>query len=92
MSDWLTSTTNLVSCAFPDGLRGEEYYATLHILDQYMGQRNLADVIASFTRIPFGRVYNDVLGAADPRASAEVLERVRARLDACGFEQWIAEP
>ena len=92
----LASTHRMLVAAFPNGIGGEEYLATIALLAEHMSIRCLSEAIA----LAFGGfgvhyhvAYNDVLKVASKTSSPspEVVDRVRAMLVAAGYEQWIRE-
>ena len=91
----LASTHRMLVAAFPDGVTGEDYLGTIALLYDYMSNRCLAEAMALALGdfgVSYHTVYNDI-GRAVPAAavSAVVLARVRARLTAAGYEDWIHE-
>jgi hypothetical protein len=67
--DHLRMTTDLLSRAFPLGIRESEYSELLEVLYPCMADENLALVIAHSTGRDLGSVLNDVLGAGARVAS-----------------------
>lgn len=82
-------TLELLTHAFPSGLVGDEYFATMAILSDHMSMRNLTDVLAMFTKMDHATIANDVYGADTRVLSPELLEKVTRRLEESGLERWI---
>lgn len=91
LPDYLSSTYRLVAAAFPGGIDIASYLPLLRLLGEHMSQRNLADVIAAHTGREVGLVYNDVLHSDSAPVPDEQMDRVRAMLEAAGFETWKTE-
>jgi hypothetical protein len=93
---YLRSTVDLITIAFPSGLAQDEYLALLGILGAETSFRALADAVSLAT----GRDYIDVLHDAYGSQSEvrhlyepppEVFARVRQRLNEAGYERWRQE-
>jgi hypothetical protein len=89
----LASTHRMLVAAFPDGVAGEDYLATIALLHGYMSARCLAETMVlafgSFG-VTYHTVYNDIGRVASPDVFLpDVLTRVRARLTAAGYEDWL---
>ncbi|MBA3923862.1 MAG: DUF3349 domain-containing protein [Nostocaceae cyanobacterium] len=91
----LVSTYHLLQCAFPQGIREQEYFPLLSILYEQMSDRSLAQVIAEFTGKEYPVVLNDVyrVGGAEAFSSAveEVIDSVKQKLIHCDYEKWLLE-
>ncbi|MEM8829182.1 MAG: DUF3349 domain-containing protein [Cyanobacteria bacterium P01_G01_bin.19] len=88
----LRSTYELIRSSFPDGIDRDSYLPLLAILEQDMSDRNLAETISYYTKQDYSKVLNDVWAAQSTSIpSPESLERVKTRLLACGYEEWLNE-
>ena len=86
----LESTHQMLRCAYPDGVPDYDYRALLYVLAQTMSQRQEATAMEVTFNMDYFNVYQDVLGAGEP--PPEVLERVKRRLEQCGYAAWLVEP
>lgn len=86
----LTSTCQLIKCAFPQGIDEQIYLPLLKILYEHMSDRSLAQVIAEYTGKDYYRVLNDVyrVGSIDT-FSSEIIEFVKQKLMNCGYQEWL---
>jgi hypothetical protein len=92
VAPYLLSTYKLIRCAFPHGIDSESYFPLLALLDEHMSHRCLAQVIAQYTGKDYYLVLNDVYGVKsthEPCSTA--IAKVRARLLACGYSEWLEE-
>jgi hypothetical protein len=88
----LRSTYRLIQAAFPQGIDGDAYLPLLALLSQNLADRNLADILALAFGIDYGRALNDLYRArTTAMPSAAALERVKSRLLACGYADWLSE-
>ena len=88
----LKSTCELIDRAFPDGVDTESYFPLLALLESEMSDRNLAETIAYFTKRDYEEVLNDTYAVKSLSIpSAEAIDRVKTRLIACGYEEWLNE-
>jgi hypothetical protein len=91
----LQPTAAMVRAAFPNGISDDDYLPLLAALSEGMGQRALAHLMAALTGKPSPGVYNDVLGIQSPtdasKPSPEQVEEVKRRLQAHGYDDWLAE-
>ena len=92
ISPSLLSTYELIKRAFPNGIDSESYLPLLALLYDEMSDRCLAEVIAGYTGKDYYLVLNDVykVGATD-FSGDRVIARVKQRLLACGYQQWLDE-
>jgi hypothetical protein len=88
--DYLRDTYNLLICAFPEGLRDEEYWPLLSILHSTMSFRTIADVLSVIARKDWVEVYNDASGfGVDLALPLEKVDTVKRKLEGCGYEEWL---
>ena len=91
--EYLQSLYDLLSSAFPNGIASEHYLPVLFMLYEYMSDRNLAEIVGTFTGKNCYRVLNDVyrIGSSDDIPSQEHIESVKKKLMEHGFEEWTQE-
>ena len=90
--DYLQDTYDLLKCALPDGIPDEEYWPVLSLLHRVMSFWTIADVLSVLTNKERSEVYNDASGfGLDPLPSPEAVEKVKQKLDACGYEEWLKQ-
>lgn len=87
----LQSTYQLIKCAFPNGIESQVYLPLLALLYDEMSDRNLAEVVACYTGKDYGVVLNDMYRVSTDIPSAEAITKVKQRLLACGYEDWLEE-
>lgn len=85
------ATLKLLQCAFPDGLREEEYFPLLNILRQDMTIRAASSLVGMLLFKGYLDVYNDALGANSSRHTLDtnVIKDLEHRLEACGYKVWL---
>ncbi len=90
--DYLLRTYDMLRCAFPDGVKHDDYLPLLAALAVNMSDRNAATIVSLFADRDYAHSYNDVLRvqSTDIPDPADVL-RVKQRLLACGYENWLKE-
>ena len=90
---YLEDTYNMLKCAYPDGLPESDYIPLLAILHEIMSFRNIPDVLAVLAGKDRWLVFNDAMGFSiddpDYHFTQDDIDRVKARLLPCGFEQWV---
>ncbi|MGK7875804.1 MAG: DUF3349 domain-containing protein [Xenococcaceae cyanobacterium] len=92
IAPYLLSTYKLIQCAFPDGVEAEAYFPLLALLYDEMSNRNLAEVVAHYTRKDYYLILNDVYRVKSTDVpSPQAIAKVRRRLLACGYEDWLDE-
>lgn len=92
IASYLLSTYRLINCAFPDGIDPELYLPLLALLYDEMSDRNLAEVVATYTGKDYYRVLNDVYHVNSTHAlEVEAIAKVRQRLLPCGYEKWLEQ-
>ena len=90
--DYLHATYDMLKCAFPDGVPEEEYWSVMVLIHPYMSFRALADVLSAVTNKDNFWVYNDATGfGLDPLPDPAETEKVKQKLDACGYDAWVEE-
>jgi hypothetical protein len=88
--DYLQDIHFLLKCAFPNGISDEEYWPVLSLLHQVMSFRTIAKVLSVLSNKHRTEVFNDASGyGLDPPPPLEDVERVRQKLNACGYEDWL---
>ena len=85
----LKSMCRLLRCAYPDGVPDADCDALLHLLAQTRSRRQEAMAMAATFNMDYDFVCNDIRGAGS--SPPEVIERVRRRLEQCGYSTWPAE-
>lgn len=53
-----------------------------------MSDRNLALIMTYFTDKPSEVILNDIYKSCHMQFTSKLLDKVRDKLDKCGFEQW----
>lgn len=92
VAPYLLSTYKLIQCAFPNGVDSESYLPLLALLYDEMSDRCLAKVVAKYTGKDYYIVLNDVYGVGSTdKPSPEAVAKVKQRLLACGYEEWLKE-
>ena len=86
--EYLKSTYNMIAETFPNGICEEYYWVILHLLYEYMSDRNLALVMSYFMDKPLEVIVNDIYKACQMKFASELSGKVKDRLDKCGFEEW----
>lgn len=88
--DYLQDTYAMLKCAFPNGVTDEEYWSILSILHQVMSFWTIADVLSALTNKERIEVYNDASGfGLDAPPNIDDVERVKSKLRACGYDEWL---
>lgn len=77
--------------AFPNGVCEEEYWIILYLMYDYMSDENLALIMSFFINKPLGIIENDIYRVCQMKFDSNLLEKVKNRLDKCGFEEWKKE-
>ncbi|MDB9510259.1 DUF3349 domain-containing protein [Kamptonema animale CS-326] len=88
IAPYLLSTYKLIGRAFPNGINQEDYLPLLALLYEQMSDRNLAEVIAYYTGKDYYIVLNDVYSV---QSSDVPISKVKERLLACGYDDWLQE-
>ncbi len=92
IAPYLLSTYQMINCAFPDGIESEAYLPLLALLYDEMSDRSLARLVADYTGKDYYIVLNDVYRVKSTDVpSPESIARVRKRLLACGYEEWLEQ-
>ena len=92
IAPYLLSTYKLIQGAFPNGIDSESYFPLLALLYNEMSHRCLAEVIAHYTRKDYYIVLNDVYGVESTNVpTPRAIAKVKQRLLACGYEEWLKE-
>lgn len=89
--DFLQSTYLLLVQSFPDGISEKYYWAILYLLYDHMADENIAIVMSGFSGKPWATVSNDLYGVCQMKFDSGLLDEVREKLDANGFEEWKKE-
>lgn len=89
--NFLQSTYTMLMQAFPDRVSEEYYWAILYLLYDYFADENLAIVMSAFWGKSSAEVANDILGVCQMKLDSKLLEEVKNKLDANGFEEWKKE-
>lgn len=89
--DYLLSTYRMVKCAFPDGIKDEEYLPLLAILLENMSIRVLAELMTYLVEKDYGDTLHDVYCAGADPITQEILAGIRHKLHPCGYEVWQEE-
>jgi hypothetical protein len=92
LPDYLHTTYDMLKCAFPDGIPEEEYWSVMALIHPYASFRGTADILSSVTDKDHSEVYNDASGFGnpyDPMPDPANVEKVKQKLDACGYAAWI---
>jgi hypothetical protein len=91
--DYLESTWQMLSAAYPTGATDEEYYALIEILLRRLSFHNVSTVLRAFLPDRNGH-YNDVSGVAGGAIAVNAVTRegVEQRLAAHGLAEWLAAP
>ena len=79
----------MLTQAFPDGISEEYYWIILYLLYNYMADENLTLVMSFFSGKSLAIVANDIYGVSQMKFDSELLEEVKCRLGANGFDEWI---
>jgi hypothetical protein len=88
----LTTTYQLIQCAFPQGIGEQVYLPLLSLLYEEMSDRTLAQVIAEYTGKDYHGVLNDIYRAGSGvKDSTEMIDAVKQRLVSCGYEKWLTD-
>jgi hypothetical protein len=88
----LKSTYELINRAFPDGIDTESYFPLLALLESEMSDRNLAETIAYYTKRDYSKILNDIYAVKSTSIpQCEVINKIKTRLLACGYEEWLNE-
>lgn len=86
----LQSTYELIQCAFPKGIKSEDYEPLLALLSEEMSDRNLAEIIAYYVGKEYSVVLNDVYRVQSiDIPKAEAIENLKNHLFSCGYQQWL---
>ncbi|WP_019503797.1 DUF3349 domain-containing protein [Pleurocapsa sp. PCC 7319] len=88
----LKNTHELINRTFPDGIDRESYFPLLALLESEMSDRNLAGTIAYYTKRDYSEILNDIYAVKSTSIpSTEAINKVKTRLLACGYEEWLNE-
>jgi hypothetical protein len=89
---YLTSTFDLIRCAYPEKIPEEDYFALLFILYNRLSFRNIGLVIEFLTGECKYVAYNNALAAqSDKRPDQNEVDRVLDKLIICGYDRWVQE-
>jgi len=78
--------------AFPKGVPEEDYLALVALLYDEMSHRALATVLSHlFETTEYHRVLNDIGFASRLSPQSDPVLRVRGKLVAAGYEEWLKE-
>lgn len=89
---YLKSTYELINRTFPNGIDTESYFPLLALLELEMSDRNLAKTIAYCRKKDYSEILNDIYAVKSTSIpSAEAIKKVKTRLIACGYEEWLDE-
>lgn len=91
LPDYLKSTLEMISQAFPDGINEESYWALIYLLYDHMCDENLALVLSALVEKPWGVIANDIYKADLLKIDEKVVQKVKAELDVYGFKEWKLE-
>jgi len=87
--DYLQDIYEILKCAYPSGLNEDEYWSVLSILHQIMSFWTIAHVLSVLTNKDRSEVYNDASGfGLDAPPTMDDVERVKSKLDSCGYDDW----
>ena len=86
--EYLKSTQAMISQAFPDGMDEESYWALIYLLYDHICDENLVLVLSTFVEKPWGVIANDIYKVNRFKIDEKILQKVKAGLDAHGFEEW----
>ena len=90
--DYLHELFDLVHCAYPIRIPEEDYWSVIALLHPYCSFRTIPHVLAALTDKDYFWIYNDVMGfGMDPMPPDEDIARVKQKLDACGYQEWVAK-
>lgn len=91
-TSFLQSTEELLTIAFPNGIKDDFYFPLLTILEPELSDRNLARVISNFTDREYLQVLNDIYKVKSQSFDNDfVLNTVRSLLDRAGFQHWLEQ-
>src|SRR5688500_7343361 len=85
-------TAQFATCVFPDGLQEEEYFPLLFLLTQEMSLRTASAFVGGLLGMSYVEIYNDASGARNSKPNPKIIERLKHRLEECGYHQWLDEP
>ena len=86
--DFLQPTYLMLKHAFSDGVSEESYWIILRLLYDDMADENLAIVMSVFSGKSWEEVVNDIYRVCHMKFAPRLLEEVKTKLDASGFEEW----
>ena len=86
--EYLQTTYQMLTQAFPDGIGEEYYWIILYLLYDYMADENLAIVMSVVTGKSLAMVSNDLYGVCQMKMDFRLLDEVKCKLDDSGFEEW----
>lgn len=89
--NFLQSTYSLLVQTFPNGISEEYYWIILYLLYDYIADENLAIVMSVFTGKSLAVVSNDLYGVCQMTFDSKLLDEVKNKLNANGFEEWKKE-
>ena len=89
--DYLQSTYLMLIRAFPNGINEELYWIVLYLLYDYIADENLSIVMSFFSGKSLATVSNDIYGVCQMKFDYKLLEEVKNKLDANGFDEWKKE-
>ncbi len=88
--EYLCSTFNLLTCAFPNGVLESEYIPLLFVLQEEMSLRNTAEIVSIFLKKDYHVVLNDTYGASNCEDN-EGVNVIKSKMLPCGYEEWLIE-
>ena len=92
IAPYMLSTYKLIQCAFPNGVDSESYFPLLALLYIEMSHRCLAQVVSQYTGKDYYLVLNDVYAVGSTNVpTPSAIAKVKQRLLACGYEEWLKE-
>ena len=84
----LKSTYMMLYQVFPNGISEEDYWIVLYLLYDYMADENLAVVMSFFIDKPLAIIENDIYRVCQMQLDSELLDKIKSKLEQCGFEEW----
>ena len=90
--DYLLSTYDLITAAFPTGIDPDLYIPLLALLEPHLSHRNLADILWVVTGREYHLTSGDVVRASGAEVSEADQLRVKQKLEPHGLAAWLAEP
>jgi hypothetical protein len=82
-------TYDMLKCAFPEGVPDESFDAVVSLILPYMSFRQAAHLLSGVTDKHYSWLYNYVSGFPTRRIQPAKTEKVKQKLDACGYAAWV---